>query len=282
MTERFDDRIFFMFCRFPENFVWGVATAAAQIEGAAFEDGRGPSIWDVFSRLPGKIKYARQCIHHLLLCHGEAVKLFRKRKLPGRIGIVVDVWKHYPARPDNVEDCAMAVVNNEVEGYGMFLHPLFLGGYSQTLTAYMEQNGLMPRMEPGDTEAICQRLDFYGLNFYNGLYDNADEQRRAAEGGNFQNRPELRLEAVYDVLHMLKEEYKLDIPIYITENSVAQDDGIDVRGYYLWSLMDNFEWSAGFAARFGLYYTDYEKMELIPKKSAGWYRNVIQNNGFED
>ena len=176
----------------------------------------------------------------------------------------------------------MAMVNNEVEGYGMFLHPLFLGGYSQTLTAYMEQNGLMPRMEPGDTEAICQRLDFYGLNFYNGLYDNADEQRRAAEGGNFQNRPELRLEAVYDVLHMLKEEYKLDIPIYITENGVAQDDGIDVRGYYLWSLMDNFEWSAGFAARFGLYYTDYEKMELIPKKSAGWYRNVIQNNGFED
>ena len=167
-------------------------------------------------------------------------------------------------------------------------------------------------MEPGDTEAICQRLDFYGLNFYNGLYDNADEQRRAAEGGNFQNRPELRLEAVYDVLHILKEEYKFDIPIYITENGVAQDDGpdreailndderiayvaeplrhvcramddgIDVRGYYLWSLMDNFEWSAGFAARFGLYYTDYEKMELIPKKSAGWHRNVIQNNGFED
>ena len=46
-----------MFCQFPENFVWGVATAAQQIEGAAFEDGRGPSIWDVFSRLPGKIKY---------------------------------------------------------------------------------------------------------------------------------------------------------------------------------------------------------------------------------
>ena len=297
-----------MFCQFPKDFVWGVATAAAQIEGAAFEDGRGPSIWDVFSRLPGKIKYggvpdvacdsyhnierdvallkelgvkayrlsfswsrilpegtgevnqagidyykrlltalkeagiqvnatiyhwdlpyalqikggfgnreilgwyrnyasilfdnfgdlvddwvtfnepiatyvghakgffapgltdekyARQCIHHLLLCHGEAVKLFRTRQLPGKIGIVVDVWKHYPARPDNAEDCALALVSNEIEGYGMFLHPLFLGGYSKVLTAYMEQNDLTPRMEPGDAEIICQKLDFYGLNFYN-------------------------------------------------------------------------------------------------------------------
>ena len=442
-----------MFYQFPENFVWGVATAAAQIEGAAFEDGRGPSIWDVFSRLPGRIKnggipdvccdsyhnierdvaklrelgvkayrlsfswsrilpdgigevnpagiayykqllselkaagiqvnatiyhwdlpyalqikggfgnraiidwyvnyasvlfdnfgelvdywvtfnepiatyvgyakgffapgltdekYARQCIHHLLLCHGEAVKLFRSRRLPGQIGVVVDVWKHYPARTDNAADMASAVRNNEIEGYGMFLHPLFLGGYSETLTAYMKENGFTPKMEPGDCKTICQRLDFYGLNFYNGLYDNADEQRAAAEGGNFQNRPELHLEAVYDVLHMLVENYKIDVPIYITENGVAQDDGqdretilndderiayvaetlrhvrramadgIDVRGYYLWSLMDNFEWSAGFAARFGLYYTDYKKLELIPKKSAGWYRDVIQHNGFED
>ena len=442
-----------MFCQFPENFVWGVATAAQQIEGAAFEDGRGASIWDVFSRLPGKIKnggvpdvccdsyhnverdveklrelgvkayrlsfswsrilpygigevnpagidyykrlltalkdagiqvnatiyhwdlpyalqikggfgnreivgwylnyasilfdsfgdlvdywvtfnepiatyvghakgffapgltdekYARQCIHHLLLCHGEAVKLFRSRQLPGQIGVVVDVWKHYPARPDNVEDVASAVRNNEIEGYGMFLHPLFLGGYSEELTAYLEETGFMPKMEKGDMKTICQKLDFYGLNFYNGLYDNADEYRAAAEGGNFQNRPEQHLEAVYDMLHMLAEDYKIDIPIYITENGVAQDDGpdreailndderiayvsetlrhvrramddgIDVRGYYLWSLMDNFEWSAGFAARFGLYYTDYEKMELIPKKSAGWYRDVIRNKGFEE
>ena len=445
-----------MFIQFPESFIWGVATAAAQIEGAAFEDGRGPSIWDVFSRLPGKIKnggipdvccdsyhnierdvamlkelgvksyrlsfswsrilpdgtgavnpagmdyykrlisalksagirinatiyhwdlpyalqvkggfgnreiidwylnyasilfdsfgedvdywvtfnepiatyvghakgffapgltdekYARQCIHHLLVCHGEAVKLFRSRQLPGQIGVVVDVWKHYPARPDNADDVASAMMNNEIEGYGMFLHPLFLGGYSAELTAYMEKTGLTPKTEPGDMETICQKLDFYGLNFYNGLYDNADEMQRKAEteaaGGNYQDKPEQHLEAVYDVLHMLVEDYKIDIPIFISENGMAQDDGpdreavlndeeriayvsetlrhirramddgIDVRGYYHWSLMDNFEWSAGFAARFGLYYTDYEKLDFIPKKSAAWYRDVIQNNGFE-
>ena len=62
----------------------------------------------------------------------------------------------------------------------------------------------------------------------------------------------------------------------------AMEEGIDVRGYYIWSLLDNFEWSAGFSPRYGLYYTDYETLERTPKKSAGWYRQVIADNGFEE
>ena len=446
---------------FPENFTWGVATAAAQIEGAAFEDGRGPSIWDVFSRLPGKIKnggipeiacdsyhrverdvemmkelgvnsyrfsfswsrilpegtgrineqgiayykkllkllkengirpnatiyhwdlpyalqikggfgnreiinwyleyvnvlldnfgedidlwvtfnepiatyvgyaqgffapgltdekYARQALHHLLLCHGEAVKLFRQRNIPdAKIGIVVDVWKHYPAREGNTEDEALAFTGNEIKGYGMFLHPLFLGGYSDGLMKYFAENDLTPVMQEGDMETICQPLDFYGLNFYNGLYDDADKLRKAEkikkEGGNYQDRPEDHTEAIRDVLHMLVEKYQINIPIYISENGLpyddadgkeanlddqmrigyvrkvltwlhkAMEDGIDVRGYYLWSLMDNFEWSAGYCARYGLYYTDYETLERIPKKSAEWYAQVTRTgeiDGLED
>ena len=152
--------------------------------------------------------YARQCIHHLLLCHGEAVRLFRAKGLKNaQIGIVVDVWKHYPARADNAGDIASAQENNEIQGYGMFLHPLFLGGYSEVLTAYMEKNGMTPKTEPGDMETIRQKLDFYGLNFYNGIYDNVDELRKKAEteaaGGNYQERPERHLEAIRDVLHML-------------------------------------------------------------------------------
>lgn len=442
---------------FPKDFIWGVATAAAQVEGAAFEDGRGPSIWDVFSRIPGKIadgtipdttcdsyhlyekdivlmkemgvksyrfsfswsriipngtgevnpqgiayykkliaclkengiipnatmyhwdlpyalqlqggfgnrdivkwftyyagilldnfgedvdlwvtfnepiatyvgyakgffapglaneKYARQSLHHLLLCHGEAVKLFRQRKLSkAKIGIVVDVWKHFPAREGNTEDEAFALHNNEVEGYGMFLHPLFLGGYSEELLSYLDKNHLMPKIEENDFETIHQELDFYGLNFYNGLYDNVDEIRRKEQekkkGGNYQDRPEYHTEALYDVLHMLVEKYQIRIPIYITENGIAQNgsddrdkilndqeridyvksvltalhraiqDGIDVRGYYLWSLLDNFEWAAGYTMRFGLMYTDYRTFERIPKKSAGWYKQLIAENGFQ-
>ena len=437
--------------------MWGVATAAAQIEGAAFEGGRGPSIWDVFSRLPGKIKndgrpdvacdsyhlyekdvalmkemgvktyrfsfswpriipdgsgevnpegiryykeliaclkkngivpnatmyhwdlpyalqvkggfgnreiitwfkhyaevlldnfgedvdlwvtfnepiavyvghalgffapglqdekYARQCLHHLLVCHGEVVRMFRERNLQNaKIGIVVGVWKHYPARAGNEEDEASAVYNNEITGYGMFLHPLFLGGYSGELQKYLKEQDMEPVTEEGDFEIMRRKVDFYGLNFYNGLYDNAEElrarEKAQKEGGNYQDRPESHPEAIRDVLHMLVEKYKVDVPIYITENGLPQDagegreknlddqeridyvkdvlsalhetmeDGIQVKGYYMWSLLDNFEWSAGYAARYGLYYTDYQTLERIPKKSAGWYRQVIAENGFD-
>ncbi len=441
---------------FPENFLWGTATAAAQVEGAAFEDGRGASIWDVFSRMPNTIKngdlpenacdqyhlyekdveimknmgiksyrfsfswsriipdgtgrinqagidyykrliaclkkndivpnatmyhwdlpyalqiqggygnrevikwfknyakvlldnfgddvdfwvtfnepiavyvghaygffapglknekYARQCLHNLLVCHGEAVKLFREYKFKNaKIGIVVDVWPHYPAREGNKEDAEIALYNNEIAGYGMFLHPLFLGGYSQELQNYLAEKDMMPVVKEEDFDIICQKIDFYGLNFYNGIYDDASkmEIREDADkaGGNFQTKPEYYPEIIYKVLHMLTEKYKMDIPIYITENGLMMEDdgdmdhllndqkridyikkilkwvhraikdGIQVKGYYVWSLLDNFEWSAGYSLRYGLHYTDYKTQERIPKKSAKWYGEVIHNNGF--
>jgi beta-glucosidase len=180
----------------------------------------------------------------------------------------------------------------------------------------MKAHDMVPVMEPGDMETIHQKLDFYGLNFYNGLIDNADEilqkeKEKHQEGGNYQDRPEVHTEKLVDVLHMLKEKYKVDIPILITENGVPQTDspdvdslladderityiegvlkalhqaiaeGANVIGYTLWSLMDNFEWSAGCEARYGLCYTDYQTKERIPKKSFHWYANVIRENGFD-
>lgn len=159
-------------------------------------------------------------------------------------------------------------------------------------------------------------MDYYGLNFYNGLIDNSEEQRKKEEsqnsGGNYQDKPEVHTEKLRDVLHMLIEKYHVDIPIIITENGMAQDDsdnmeemlndtarieymkgvlkalhsaledGIDVKGYIAWSYMDNFEWSAGYSSRYGIHYTNYETMERIPKASAKWYQKVIKENGFED
>ncbi len=433
--------------RFPKNFLWGVATSAAQIEGASFEDGKGLNVWDVFSRIPGKIangdtpdpacdsyhrmeedvalmkrlgiqsyrfsfswsrilpngsgevnpagiayykrliaclkengivpnatmyhwdlpyalalkggfgnrdmigwfrayaqvllthfgreiplwttfnepiavyvgygmggfapglqdeKYARQSLHNLLLCHGETVKLFREMAIPGaQIGIVVDVWKHEPAHPGNRADEAMAFRNNKIVGFDMFLHPLFRGGYSPELLDYFRREDVMPRVEPGDFDTMGQKLDFYGLNFYNGIYDDAEAEQRRRAGGNFQDQPEYHPEALRDVLRMLKEEYHIEIPIYITENGMGQDaalgreallndreridyvrqvlrwlhkameEGADVRGYYLWSLLDNFEWSAGYSMRYGLHYVDFETQERIPKQSAVWYADWI-------
>ena len=216
--------------RFPEGFLWGTATAAAQVEGAAFEDGRGLSIWDAF-------------------CHLPNVKLDT------------------------------------------------------------------PDMQPGDFEIIRQPLDFYGLNFYNAIFDQADDPDRPAcqPGGNFQTsaREGYYFEALHDVLRLLKEKYKLDIPIYITENGFPQTDeqpdengqihdparidcvkavltqlhraierGADVRGYFLWSLMDNFEWTAGYSIRYGIIRVDYDTLRRTVKDSGKWYSQVIRNNGF--
>lgn len=442
---------------FPNDFMWGVATSAAQIEGGANQGGRGPSIWDAFSHLPGNIKngdlpdvacdsyhlyekdiqlmkelgvksyrfsfswsriipegwgkvnpegiayykaliarlkennivpnatmyhwdlpyklqlmggfgnreivrwftdyarvllenfgddvdlwvtfnepialfvgmakgffapglknekYARQCLHNLLVCHGETVKLFRQMNLNNaKIGIVVDIWKHYPAREGNPQDLAMTVQANEIDGYGMFLNPIFLGEYTPVYLEYLRKHDMMPVMEKNDFETISQKLDFYGLNFYNGLFDHADAAKareKSGVGGNYQDRPQSHPEKLLDVLYMLVEKYKVDIPIYITENGLphmgvagdmkdyledndriayiknvlavlyeALQQGINVRGYYVWTLMDNFEWSAGYAPRYGLYYTDFNTLERIPKRSACWYQRVIRENGFE-
>lgn len=138
------------------------------------------------------------------------------------------------------------------------------------------------------------------------------KKRREKNGGNYQERPESHTEKLYDVLHMLVDKYHVDIPIYITENGLplsdsdnmeemlhdaeridyvksvlislykAIEDGIDVRGYYIWSLLDNFEWTAGYEARYGLYYTNYSAQERVAKDSAKWYEQVIADNGFEE
>lgn len=263
-------------------------------------------------------KYARQALHNLLVSHGEAVKLFRSKQLKNaKIGIVVDIWRHYAGRPGDPEDEALVLQGNEIAGYGWFLHPLFLGGYSQELNEYMKEKDMVPNILEGDFETISEPIDFYGLNFYNGIIDNAEKMRQMAEqraaGGNYQFKPEQHPEAIHDVLHMLKEKYHVNVPIYVTENGYIQidrgdkpkeaflddperieyisevlrwvhkaiQDGIDVRGYYVWSIMDNFEWNAGFTMRYGLCYTDFSTLERIPKKSAGWYSRVIEENGFE-
>ncbi len=259
-------------------------------------------------------KYARQCLHHLLVAHGEAVKLFRSYGFANaRIGITVDVWHHYPDRPDNPDDCLLARLQNETQGYGMFLTPLFLGGYSELHQRYMREKGIYPQILPGDFETIRQPLDFYGLNFYNAIYDRADckVELTGDQGGNFQKsaREGWDYDALFDVLDILKNKFQLQIPIYITENGMpgametpdengivhdldrieyleniltrlarAIEAGANVRGYFLWSLLDNFEWSAGYTCRYGICRTDYETLARTPKDSARWYANVIRDN----
>ena len=121
---------------------------------------------------------------------------------------------------------------------------------------------------------------------------------------------EIYPESIYEMLVRLKQDYD-DPIIYVTENGAAFDDTVDadgnvnderridyleryleqvaraadegvrVKGYFVWTLMDNFEWAYGFTKRFGIVYTDYATQERIMKKSAHWYADTIRNNGFE-
>lgn len=270
---------------------------------------------------PGRIGegYGRQANHHVLLAHGEGVKRFRQENLKdAQVGIVVDMWHHHPLRPDSELDLRAAELENE-KSYGSYLNPIFKGEYHPILLEYMEKENCMPIMKEGDMERICVPLDFYGLNCYNRVVTCGEprimEQMKKIRnlGGNFMdNGNEFYPKAVYDAIHILKEKYKVEIPIYITENGTyncqeeiqsdgkihdvqrieyikgflywihkAMEEGADIRGYYAWSLLDNWEWSAGFDYRFGLIHVDYDTQERIWKDSGIWYSDLVKTHEFK-
>lgn len=265
-------------------------------------------------------QYARQALHNLLVCHGEAVKLFRRFNFSkSKIGIVVDVWHHYPLRKDNLNDQALAEFNNETAGYGMFLNPVFLGKYPELLLQYLTAKKIKLDIVDGDMETISQPIDFYGLNFYNAIFDRADERVKldGSNGGNFQQSDasvagKYFYDALYDVLCLLRDKYHLNVPVIITENgycatdeavsddgtvhdeyrikyireilkqvSRAVNDGFNIKGYHCWSLFDNWEWSAGYTMKYGLISVDFDTQKYTPKQSFNYYLNVIRTNGEE-
>ena len=255
-------------------------------------------------------RFGREANHNILLAHARGVEAFRSiNPKKSQIGIVVDIWRQYPKNPDNPADVQAAYDGNE-RTYRSYLDPIFKGSYSDYLLDCMAKENSMPDIRRGDMERISAPIDFFGLNCYNRVIASADDEKPEAiekTGGNFlDNGTEFYPKAVYDAIKMMYERYNLRIPIYITENGIhncneeivngqihdtdrikyiegflkwigkAIDDGYDVRGYYLWSLMDNFEWSAGNSYRFGIAHTDFETQERILKDSAYWYRDFIK------
>lgn len=255
----------------------------------------------------GLEKYGRQANHNLLLSHGKAVERFRAGANKAKIGIVVDIWNRVPADPSSEADAALAREQNGL-AHGSYLSPLFCGEYNRVAEESMRRNGIRIEREESDLPLIGAPLDFFGLNCYNRVVVSArpdvDVRKVIAQnGGNFlDNGSELYPNAVYDAVKVAREDYNIQIPLYITENGVgfegekAQDgkicdvqrieylkgafasleravrEGLDVRGYYLWSLTDNFEWNAGYSVKYGLYTRDRQK-----KASADFYRNWISS-----
>jgi beta-glucosidase len=255
--------------------------------------------------------------HHLLLGHGRAVAAFRASGRPGRIGITLDLQVSSPAT-DEDRDVAASILSDGATNR-WFLDPLFRGSYPADLDALFADRGarIADAIEPGDLAAISAPLDFLGVNYYfrrrvratsDGL-GWADVPAAPTQPPNEMAWP-VDPSALTEQLERVRREYT-ELPLYVTENGIALSDepgangrvvdsaridylrghlgaieraieaGVDARGYFVWSLLDNFEWALGYRPRFGLVHVDFRTQARTPKSSAGWYADVIRANGIE-
>lgn len=256
--------------------------------------------------------WGNQARHNILVAHGKAVEAFRALKpKDSEIGVVIDIWKRH-ALTDSEADHALMVDEDE-RNWKFYCDPILAGHYSDYLLSHLEAEGTLMKIEPQDFKLTSQPLDFFGLNVYNRVVVTTNERARAdfSQGGNFMNNAsEYYPKAVYDAIHLLHDLYHIQCPIYVTENGTytngeepvgadgiicdddriryingflewlekAVDEGFDVRGYFLWSLMDNFEWPAAYSSKFGITKTEFDTPDLALtwKKSAYFYRDFIR------
>ena len=257
-------------------------------------------------------KWGNQARHNILVSHGKAVEAFRAvNPKNSKVGVVIDIWKRHPIT-DSPEDAAL-VIDEDERNWKFYCDPILAGRYSDYIIEHLSSEGTLMDMKPHDFELTSQPLDFFGLNVYNRVMVTENQQAKAdfSQGGNFlNNRTEYYPDALYDAVKLLHDLYDIKVPIYVTENGTytignetvgesgmvedsdrvryvqgflqslekALKAGYDVRGYYLWSLMDNFEWSAGSNFKFGIMQCDKETFDLRPKRSAHFYKDFIKNS----
>lgn len=256
---------------------------------------------------PGKTgrKNGRQAAHHILLAHGLGIRELQRLSPDTENGIVLNFTPCYPSS-DKMEDLqACDIADQYINQW--YIQPLKEGKYPDVFELLADED--KPVIVPGDMEIIQHPLDFLGINFYTRLFYSAP----LASDDLYTELPhkepktdigwEIYPQALLDLLLSLSQRYNLP-PIYITENGAAIADklengvvmdlarvsyyqqhltklseaieqGIDIKGYFAWSLMDNFEWAKGYAKRFGLIYVDFDTQERVLKQSAKAYKKLL-------
>ena len=257
------------------------------------------------------LQAALRAAHHILISHGQAVRACRSVGLGAPIGITLNLFATYPAS-DTPEDRAAAEASN---GYtnGWFLDPIFRAAYpADTIGRFERAGAKMDFVADGDMAAISAPIDFLGVNYYSPRrVSAADEEfgwrvQPAQESGAPLTAidGEIYPQGLTDLLVGLRRNYG-SVPLYVTENGMALHDevdadgrvhdgarirflerhfeaaraaieqDVDLRGFFVWSLLDNFEWAMGYAPRFGVVYVDFETQQRIPKDSFYFYRDWI-------
>ena len=249
-------------------------------------------------------------IHHALLGHALAVQAFRESGMAGEIGIALNLTQYYPFT-DSSQDVATVELADAI-GNRWFLDPLLKGSYPQEGYHAWRLLGTNPEFDPVDMDILCEPIDFLGINHYHASFLAHDPEKvavnRNAQKGlpvtHYNDWP-LYSRSIYDVLMTIRDRYG-NLPTYITENGASYHDhmdedgevrddlrasyieqytgmvkqaaahGADVRGYFVWSLMDNFEWNDGYEPRFGIVHVDFKTQRRTWKSSAYAYRRIIQ------
>ncbi|MDX9864502.1 MAG: GH1 family beta-glucosidase [Anaerolineaceae bacterium] len=255
--------------------------------------------------------------HHLLLSHGWAMPVICRNSPGAEAGIVLNVNHSIPASPSKVDRDACRLGDGMWVRW--FLDPLHGRQYPADAAAYYQQEAgkdVMDVVQPGDFEAIAAPMDFVGLNYYLRQIVRAEVPEEEnlpvtveTQGERTEMDWEIYPEGLYYTLSRLRYEYQIP-KLYVTENGAsystgpdadgrvrdvkrtqylrdhfaaaqrAIEAGVPLAGYFVWSLMDNFEWGYGYSQRFGIIWNDYETQQRILKDSALWYQGVIKNNGF--
>ncbi|MEM7022437.1 MAG: GH1 family beta-glucosidase [Pseudomonadota bacterium] len=265
--------------------------------------------YDEGQHAPGRRTRAETvaAIHHLNLAHGLAVAVCRPSAPAIKVGNIISLGPVHHLKPDDAHREAAAML--DCLWRRVMCDPIWLGRYPDPLA-----EEIAPHVRDGDLAQISAPLDYFGLNHYNRMYAEPSAAglfgtRAAATPDGlpttavgWQIDPSALLEQLRDV----RQRYG-SMPIYITENGAAFDDavdqdgqihdrdriaffdgylgavaqaideGLDVRGYFIWSLLDNYEWNKGYATRFGIVRVEYETLERRPKASFDHLKSLIAN-----
>ena len=243
-------------------------------------------------------RFATQAMHHLLLAHGMAMPVLRANDPASQKGIVANIGRGTPNSASAADRRAAHLF--EVQLIAWIRDPLLKGAYPEDLVELWP--GTDPLVLSGDMETIAAPLDFLGINYYfrtnvksDGAHGFTEVPLEGVE--RTQMGWEVYPDGLRDLLTGFNETYAALPPIYITENGMASDDnvidgrvddaqrilflkrhlaavdeairkGVDIRGYFVWSLMDNFEWAVGYERRFGIVHVDYDTQKRTFKRSA--------------
>lgn len=256
---------------------------------------------------------APRVTHNLMRAHAAAVQAFRAAAVPGRVGLVVNIEPKYAAS----ESPGDVAATRRAEAYmnRQYLDPALLGCYPDELR---EMYGdAWPAEADAEASGLAQPIDFVGVNYYTRAVVADDPAARLVRERRVPQPQHAHTEMAWEVyppgltdtLTWVRDRYG-NVPLYVTENGAAFYDpptadadtlddplrvayyrehlravrraiarGVDVRGYFAWSLLDNFEWSHGYSKRFGLVHVDFATQRRTLKRSARFYAGVARSNG---